>query len=101
VLVTEEPKYAAEVSRDQEGPAEHDVAAAARKQTTAAAPAGSEDGSGMGGSSGVPAGSGVAQGLAVGVGAGPAAVMGGQQVGGASRDARHLDAIFAPPTNRI
>jgi hypothetical protein len=92
---TEEPKYAAEVPRRQQGPAERDVAAAG----AAAAPAGSEDSGGMVGSRGVPVGSGVPQSLAVGSGAGPAAVMDGQQVTGASRDARHLDAIFAPPTN--
>jgi hypothetical protein len=94
---TEEPKYAAEVPQQQPGPAEHSVDTTMRnsrtgagRTTTAAAPAGEDE------SAAVPAGSGQPQMLAVGPGIGPAAA-GMQQRKNGSQDARHLDAIFAPP----
>lgn len=108
VLVTDytaEPKYAAEVPQQRPGPAERSTDTASKIQAgaaapaantaataAAAAPAGDDD------SGGVPPGSGQPQMLAVGQGVGPAAV-GMQQQKSASQDARHLDAIFAPPSS--
>jgi hypothetical protein len=95
---TEEPKYAAEVPHHQPGPAERSTDIARKFQTgadtaaAAAAPAGEDE------SGGVPAGSGQPEMLAVGQGVGPAAV-GMQQQKSGSQDARHLDAIFAPPSS--
>jgi hypothetical protein len=88
---TQEPKYAAEVPQQLPGPAE-------RSTDAAAAPAGAEDGEG----GGVPLGSGQPQVLVVGQGAGAAAAgAGGGKQQQKQGDARHLDAIFAPPDHRL
>lgn len=109
---TEEPKYAAEVLEQQAGPAERSTDTARKVQTgtdgsasaqrasaaaAAAAPAGAEE-SVI--SSGVAMGSGKGVTLSVGQGVGPAAGVGGVgQHKSVGQDARHLDAIFAPPRN--
>lgn len=123
----EEPKYAAEVPQQQPGPGELNNTDAARKlhaaadptatvaaaatgvdKSTTAAPAGpvSDSSSDDGGRGGLPIGSGKGQVLSVGMGVGTSAAggggggVGGQvQQQGAGQDARHLDAIFSPPSH--
>jgi hypothetical protein len=108
---TKEPKYAAEVPQQQPGPAELDTDTANKLHTTAAdpkltpgvpaaaaAPAGPDSSSDGDGRGGVPTGSGKGQVLSVDKGVGAAGVGGAlQKQEGGGADARHLDAIFAPP----